>query len=102
MDHRYKMVSLCYVLCFNGFFFRRVIDTFFPETVMQIGGFYDLHHGKIFITVSSENDKELWELNTGLPDKEEIFKYEVLSSVKPTTFFKIIYVHYYWTVLLDD
>lgn len=118
--------------------------------------------------MSSENDKELWELNTGLPDNEEIFKYEVLSSVKPTEivdkiipetieyqrqlkqmwvdmgvysavqydfdkefavnydienksyyiladgkkfadievkrtmFFNIIYVHYYWTVLMDN
>ena len=128
----------------------------------------NLHHGKAFITVSSENDKELWELNTGLPEKEEIFKYEVLSSVKPTEivdeiipetieyqrqlkqmwvdmgvysavqydfdkkfavnydienksyyiladgkkfadievkrtmFFNIVYVHYYWTVLMDN
>ena len=144
MDQRYKMVSLCLILYFNGFFYRT------------------------FITVSSENDKELWELNTGLPEKEEIFKYEVLSSVKPTEivdeiipetieyqrqlkqmwvdmgvysavqydfdkefavnydienksyyiladgkkfadievkrtmFFNIIYVHYYWTVLMDN
>lgn len=54
------------------------------QTVMQIGRFYDLHHGRTFVTVSSENDKELWELNTGLPDKEQIFKYEVLGSVTPT------------------
>ena len=56
---------------------------FFPETVMQIGRFYDLHHGRNFVSVSSENDQELHELNTGLPDKEEIFKYEILSSVTP-------------------
>ena len=56
---------------------------FFPETVMQIGRFYDLHHGRNFVSVSSENDQELHELNTVLPDKEEIFKYEILSSVTP-------------------
>lgn len=51
---------------------------------MQVDRFYDLHHGETFITVSSENDKGTLELNTGLPDQEEIFKYEVLSSVKLT------------------
>lgn len=141
---------------------------FFPETVMQIGRFYDLHHGRTFVSISSENDKELYELNTGAPDKEEYFKYEVLGSVtsaelvddiipetieyqrqlkqmwidmgvynavqydfnkeftinydiankkyyiladgrkfadievKRTTFFKIIYVHYYFKVLMND
>lgn len=151
-----------------AFFTGVLLIPFFPETVMQIGRFYDLHHDKTFITVSSENDKELWELNTGLPDKEEIFKYEMLRSVKSeelvdkiipetieyqrelkqmwvdmgiygavqydfdkefevhfdidnkncyiladgkkfadievkqTMLFKIIYTHYYWTVLSDD
>ncbi len=150
------------------FFTGVLLIPFFPEMVMQIGRFYDLHHGKTFVSVSSENDQELYELNTGLPDKEEIFKYEVLSSVTPaelvdvilpetieyqrqlkqmwidigvysavqydfdkefevhydidnknyyifadgkkfadievkqTMFFKIIYAHYYWAVLLDD
>lgn len=150
------------------FFTGMLLIPFFLETVMQIGRFYDLHHGKTFVSVSSENDQELYELNTGLPDKEEIFKYEVLSNVTPaelvdvilpetieyqrqlkqmwidigvysavqydfdrefqihydidnknyyiladgkkfadievkqTMFFKIIYTHYYWAVLLDD
>lgn len=150
------------------FFTGVLLIPFFPETVMQIGRFYDLHHGRTFVSVSSENDQELYELNTGLPDKEEIFKYEVLSNVTPaelvdvilpetieyqrqlkqmwidigvysavqydfdkefevhydidnknyyiladgkkfadievkqTMFFKIIYAHYYWAVLLDD
>ena len=65
------------------FFTGGLLIPFFPETVMQIGRFYDLHHGKTFVSVSSETDQELYELNTGLPDKEEIFKYEVLSSVTP-------------------
>lgn len=151
-----------------AFFTGLLLIPFFPETVMQIGRFYDLHHGRTFVSVSSENDKELYELNTGLPDKEEVFKYEVLSSVTPTelvdeiipetieyqrnlkqmwvdmgvhsavqydfnkeftiqydianknyyiladgrkfadievrrtTFFKIIYAHYYWQVLMND
>ena len=165
-DIRWYHYAMYYALM--TFFTGCLLIPFFPETVMQIGRFYDLHHGMTFITVSSENDKELWNLNTGLPDKEEIFKYEVLKSVKPaelvdeiipdtieyqrklkqmwvdmgvysavqydfdkefevnydidnknyyiladgkkfadievkrTTFFKIIYAHYYWKVLLDD
>lgn len=64
-----------------AFFTGMLLIPFFPETFRQIGRFYDLHHGKTFITV--EDDKELGELNTELPDGEEIFKYEVLRSVKP-------------------
>ncbi|MCM1326370.1 MAG: hypothetical protein NC094_03990 [Bacteroidales bacterium] len=151
-----------------AFFTGVLLIPFFPETVMQIGKFYELHQGKTFVSV---NDKELDELNKGLPGlpyKEEVFKYEVLSSVKPaklvdvvfpetieyqrqlkqlwvdiglysavqydfdkefevhydtdnknyyiladgkkfadmevkrTMFFKVIYAHYYWAVLLDD
>lgn len=151
-----------------AFFTGGLLIPFFPETVMQIGRFYDLHHGRTFVSISSENDKELYELNTGAPDKEEYFKYEVLGSVtsaelvddiipetieyqrqlkqmwidmgvynavqydfnkeftinydiankkyyiladgrkfadievKRTTFFKIIYVHYYFKVLMND
>lgn len=151
-----------------AFFAGVLLIPFFPEMFMQIGRFYDLHHGRTFVSVSSENDKELYELNTGLPDEEEIFKYEVLSNVTPTelvdeiipetieyqrklkqmwvdmgvysavqydfnkeftihydianknyyiladgrrfadieveqtTFFKIIYAHYYWKVLMND
>ena len=81
-DIRWYHYALYYTLM--AFFTGVLLIPFFPETVMQISRLYDLHHGETFITVSSENDKELWELNTGLPDKEEIFKYEVLSSVKPT------------------
>ena len=165
-DRRWYHYAMYYALM--TFFTGCLLIPFFPETVMQIGRFYDLHHGRTFVTVSSENDKELWELNTGLPDKEEIFKYEILSRVTPeefvdeiipetieyqrklkqmwidmgiynavqydfdkefevhydidnknyyilvdgkkfadievkrTTFFKIIYAHYYWKVLLDD
>lgn len=165
-DIRWYHYAMYYGLM--AFFTGCLLIPFFPETVMQIGRFYDLHHGRTFITVSSENDKELWNLNTGLPDKEEIFKYEILSSVTPaelvdeiipetieyqrklkqmwidmgiynavhydfdkefvvhydidnkiyyiladgkkfadievkrTTFFKIIYAHYYFQVLLDD
>ena len=80
-DKRWYHYVMYYALM--AFFTGGLLIPFYPETVMQIGKFYELHHGKTFITVSSENDKELWELNTGLPDKEEIFKYEVLSSVKP-------------------
>lgn len=57
---------------------------FFPETFRQICRFYELLHGKTFVSV---NDEECHELNKGLPElpyKEEIFKYEVLSSVKLT------------------
>ncbi|MDE5891824.1 MAG: hypothetical protein K2H45_02755 [Acetatifactor sp.] len=151
-----------------AFFTGVLLIPFFPGAVMQIGIFYDLHHGKTFVSV---NDEELHELNIGLPGlpyKEEIFKYEVLSSVKlteivdeiipetieyqrqlkqmwvdigvysavqydfdkefavnydtenknyyiladgkkfadievkRTMFFKIIYAHYYWTVLLEN
>lgn len=81
-DIRWYHYAMYYALMV--FFTGALLIPFFPETVMQIGRFYDLHNGKAFITVSSENDKELWELNIGLPNKEEIFKYEVLSSVKPT------------------
>lgn len=62
------------------FFTGALLIPFFPETFMQIGKFYELLHSKTFVSV---NDKERHELNKGLPDKEEIFKYEVLSSVKP-------------------
>ncbi len=165
-DIRWYHYAMYYALM--AFFTGVLLIPFFPETVMQIGIFYDLYHGKTFVSV---NDEELHELNiglSGLPDKEEIFKYEVLSSVKPTEivdeiipetieyqrqlkqmwvdigvysavqydfdkefavnydtenknyyiladgkkfadievkrtmFFKIIYAHYYWTVLLDD
>lgn len=99
-DIRWYHYAMYYALMI--FFTGGLLIPFFPETVMQIGRFYDLHHGRTFVTVSSENDKELWELNTGLPDKEQIFKYEVLKSVKQTTFFKIIYAHYYFKVLLND
>lgn len=150
------------------FFTSVSLIPFFPETFRQIGRFYELLHGKTFVSV---NDEERHELNKGLPElpyKEEIFKYEVLSSVKlteivdeiipetieyqrqlkqlwvdmgvysavqydfdkefevhydidnknyyiladgkkfadievkRTIFFKIIYAHYYWKVLLDD
>lgn len=162
-DIRWYHYAMYYALM--AFFTGVLLIPFFPETVMQIGIFYDLYHGKTFVSV---NDEELHELNIGLPHKEEIFKYEVLSSVKPTEiideiipetieyqrqlkqmwvdmgvysavqydfdkefavnydteyknyyiladgkkfadievkqtmFFKIIYVHYYWTVLLDN
>ncbi|MCM1145302.1 MAG: hypothetical protein NC407_11390 [Lachnoclostridium sp.] len=165
-DIRWYHYAMYYALM--AFFTGALLIPFFSETMMQIGRFYDLHHGKTFITVSSETDKELWELNTGLADKEEIFKYEILRSTKPEklvdeiipetieyqrklkqmwvnmgvystvqydfdkefevhydidnknyyiladgkrfadievkqkTFFKIIYAHYYWSVLLDD
>ena len=163
-DVRWYHYAMYYALM--TFFTGGLLIPFFPGTVMQIGRFYDLHHGKTFVTVSSENDKELWKLNTGLPDQEDIFKYEVLRSVTPaelvdevipetieyqrklkqmwvdmgvysaiqydfdkefevhydidnknyyiladgkkfadievkrTTFFKVIYAHYYWKVLL--
>lgn len=150
------------------FFTACLLIPFFPEQVMQIGRFYDLHHGKDFVSVQGDNDRELYELRSGLPDSEEMFKYEILASVTPeqlvdiifsetleyqkklkqmwidmgiqhakhynfdknftihydienknyyiladgerfadmevkrTTFFKIIYAHYYWSVLLDE
>ena len=165
-DIRWYHYAMYYALM--AFFTGVLLIPFFPETFRQIGRFYDLHHGKTFVSV---NDEELHELNMGLPklpDKEEIFKYEVLRSVKPaelvdeiipetieyqrqlkqmwvdigvysavqydfdkefevhydignkkyyiladgkkfadmevkqTMFFKIIYAHYYWTVLLED
>lgn len=165
-DIRWYHYAMYYALM--AFFTGVLLIPFFSETFRQIGRFYDLHHGKTFVSV---NDEELHELNIGLPRspyKEEIFKYEVLSSVKPTEiideiipetieyqrqlkqmwvdigvysavqydfdkefevhydidnknyyilvdgkkfadievkrtmFFKIIYAHYYWTVLLDD
>ena len=165
-DIRWYHYAMYYALM--AFFTGVLLIPFFPETFRQIGRFYDLHHGKTFVSV---NDEELDELNIGLPkspDKEEIFKYEVLSSVKPTEivdeiipetieyqrqlkqmwvdigvysavqydfdkefevhydtdnknyyiladgkkfadievkrtmFFKIIYAHYYWMVLLDN
>lgn len=73
------------------FFTGVLLIPFFPEMFMQIGRLYDLHHGRIFVSVSSENDKELYELNTGLPDKEEIFKYEVLSSVTSAELVDVIF-----------
>lgn len=168
-DIKWYHYAMYYALM--AFFTGVMLIPFFPETFRQIGRFYELHQGKTFVSVSSEDDKELYELNKGLPGlpyKEEIFKYEVLSSVKPdelvdvvipetieyqrqlkqlwvdiglysavqydfdkeftisydsenknyyiladgkkfadievkrTLFFKIIYAHYYWRVLLDD
>ncbi len=81
-DIRWYHYAMYYALM--AFFTGVLLIPFFPETVMQIGRFYDLHHGKTFVSV---NDEELNELNIGLPKlpyKEEIFKYEVLRSVKPT------------------
>ena len=81
-DIRWYQYAIYYALV--AFFTGVLLIPFFPETFRQIGRFYDLHHGKTFVSV---NDEELHELNKGLPGlpyKEEIFKYEVLSSVKPT------------------
>ena len=72
-DKRWYHYVMYYALM--AFFTGGLLIPFFPEMFMQIGRLYDLHHGRIFVSVSSENDKELYELNTGLPDKEEIFKY---------------------------
>lgn len=81
-DIRWYHCAMYYALM--AFFTGVLLIPFFPETFRQIGRFYDLHHGKTFVSV---NDEERHELNIGLPglpDKEEIFKYEVLSTVKPT------------------
>ena len=81
-DKRWYHYVMYYALM--AFFTGGLLIPFYPETVMQIGKYYELHHGKTFVSV---NDEELHELNKGLPGlpyKEEIFKYEVLSSVKPT------------------
>ncbi|MBD5503931.1 MAG: hypothetical protein HDR09_09365 [Lachnospiraceae bacterium] len=81
-DIRWYHYAMYYALMI--FFTGVLLIPFFPETFRQIGRFYELHHGKTFVSV---NDEELHELNKGLPGlpyKEEIFKYEVLSSVKPT------------------
>ena len=81
-DKRWYHYAMYYALMI--FFTGVLLIPFFPETFRQIGRFYELHHGKTFVSV---NDEELHELNKGLPGlpyKEEIFKYEVLSSVKPT------------------
>lgn len=73
------------------FFTCTLLIPFFPGIFMQAGRFYDLHHGKNFVLVSSEYDTELDELNMGLPDKEEIFKYEVLSSTTPKELVDVIF-----------
>ena len=165
-DIRWYHYAMYYALM--TFFTGGLLIPFFPETVMQIGRFYDLHHGRSFVSVQGSNDTELSELRKGLPDGEQMFKYEVLSSVTPaelvdeiipetieyqrnlkqmwvdtgvysavqydfdkefeihydidnknyyiladgkkfadievkrTMFFKIIYAHYYFQVLLDD
>ena len=81
-DKRWYHYVMYYALM--AFFTGVLLIPFYPETFRQIGRFYELHHGKTFVSV---NDEELHELNKGLPGlpyKEEIFKYEVLRSVKPT------------------
>ncbi|MDE7130533.1 MAG: hypothetical protein K2O65_01880 [Lachnospiraceae bacterium] len=71
-DKRWYHYAMYYALM--AFFTGVLLIPFFPETVMQIGRFYDLHHGKKFADI----------------------------EVKRTMFFNIIYDHYYWTRLLDN
>lgn len=76
------------------FFTGVLLIPFFPETFRQICRFYDLHHGRTFVTVSSEYDDELYKQNVslrGLPYKEEVFKYEVLSSVRPAELVDVVF-----------
>ena len=73
------------------FFTGALLIPFFPETFSQIGRFYDLLHGRTFVLVNDEEENELNAELRGLPDKEEIFKYEVLSSVRPTELVDVVF-----------
>lgn len=73
------------------FFTGALLIPFFPETFSQIGNFYELLRGKTFVSV---DDRESSELNKGLPKlpyKEEVFKYEVLSSTGSEKLFDTVF-----------
>ncbi|MCM1327059.1 MAG: hypothetical protein NC094_07285 [Bacteroidales bacterium] len=77
------------------------IIPFCQEEVRQVINFYELLHGKTFVSVK---DKESGELNKGLPYGEEIVKYEVLSSTKPKELFDTVFpatieYQHYWKQL---
>ena len=83
------MVSLRHVLCFDDFLYRRAVDTVFPGN-----GYADWHFDKEFEVHYDIDNKNYYILEDGKKFAD--------IEVKRTTFFKIIYAHYYWTVLLDD